>query len=113
MNVTLYHNPACSKSRQTLQLLKDRGVDVRVVEYLKETPSKETLVDLLDMLGKPVIGLVRKKEGVFADLKLDGADDEALLEAMVANPVLIERPIVVNGGRARIGRPPEAVLEIL
>lgn len=113
MSVTIYHNPACSKSRQTLQLLKDRGVDVRVVEYLKTTPSRETLVDILEMLGKPVSALVRKKERLFADLGLGGADDEALLEAMVANPLLIERPIVVNGRRARLGRPPEDVLEIL
>lgn len=113
MSVTIYHNPACSKSRQTLQLLEDRGVEVRIVEYLKATPSKETLVDLLHMLGKPVSALVRKKESVFVDLGLGDADDEALLDAMVANPVLIERPIVVNGRRARLGRPPEDVLEIL
>ncbi len=113
MTVTIYHNPACSKSRQTLQLLEDRGVDVSIVEYLKTTPSRETLIDLLDMLGKSASDLVRKKESLFADLGLGDADDEALLAAMVANPRLIERPIVVNGRRARLGRPPEDVLEIL
>ncbi len=113
MTVTIYHNPACSKSRQTLQLLRDRGVDVTIVEYLKTTPTKEALVDLLGMLGKPASALVRKRESAFTDLGLSDADDEALLEAMVANPVLIERPIVVSGRKARLGRPPEDVLEIL
>ncbi|MCP3986631.1 MAG: arsenate reductase (glutaredoxin) [bacterium] len=113
MTVTLYHNPACSKSRQTLQLLRDRDIEVDIVEYLNTPPSKETLVDLLGMLGKPASALVRRKEGTFTDLGLSDADDEALLDAMVANPVLIERPIVVSGRNARLGRPPENVLEIL
>ena len=115
MAVTIYHNPRCSKSRQTLALLETRGIKPRVVEYLKTPPDRATIVALLRKLGIPASALVRSKETEFAALGLDGANvsEEALINAMASHPKLIERPIVVVDRRARIGRPPEAVLEIL
>lgn len=115
MTVTIYHNPRCSKSRQTLALLQERGVAPRVVEYLKSPPDAATLDDLLDKLGLEPRELMRRKEAVYRELGLDDPklDRTALIRAMAENPILIERPIVVAGGKARLGRPPEAVLEIL
>ena len=115
MTVTIYHNPRCSKSRATLKLLEERGVDYEIVEYLKTPPDAATLDGLLTGLGLEPRDLMRKKE---APYKENGLDDErltreALIAAMIANPILIERPIVVTGGRAALGRPPEAVLDIL
>ena len=112
--VTIYHNPDCSKSRETLKLLQERGIDVEVVESLKDPPGVEALVKLLDKLGLEPAQLLRRKEEEFAELGLDAAKDDrgVLLAAMVAHPILIERPIVVAGERARLGRPPEQVLEI-
>jgi arsenate reductase len=115
MSVTLYHNPRCSKSRQTLQLLRDQAIEPEVVEYLKTPPSAARLREILDLLGMRPRELMRKKE---AEYKASGADDpslsdDRLIELMVAHPKLIERPIVINNGRAAIGRPPEQVLEIL
>jgi len=113
--VTLYHNPRCSKSRQTLALLEERGIEPRVIEYLKTPSDAATITSLIDKLGIRAIDLVRRREAPFVELGLaDRAeDDAALIEAMVSHPVLIERPIVVAGDRARIGRPPENVLEII
>lgn len=111
--ITIYHNPRCGKSRQTLELLRSRGLDPRVVEYLKVPPDENTLRDLLVRLGMSPEELVRRKEPLYAELKLAGANGEALLAAMVTHPILIERPIVVRGRQARLGRPPEKVLEIL
>lgn len=115
MAVTIFHNPRCSKSRQTLALLEARGVELRIVEYLKTPPDRTTLLALLHKLGIPAHALVRRKEPEFAALGLDGPNvsEDRLIEAMLAHPKLIERPIVVAGNQARIGRPPEAVLEIL
>ena len=116
MAVTIYHNPRCGKSRQTLALLRDRGIEPDVVEYLKTPPDAATLRQLLDSLGLDARGLMRRKEAVYGENGLDDAalDDDALIAAMVANPILIERPIVVTAdGRAALGRPPEAVLGIL
>ena len=115
MTVTIYHNPRCSKSRQTLQLLEDKGVNPKVVEYLKEPPSAKELSAILDKLGLEPRDLMRKKEEPYKALKLaDEAKSRAeLIQAMVDNPILIERPIVLAGGKARLGRPPESVLEIL
>jgi len=115
MSTTIYHNPRCSKSRQTLELLQDRNIDADIIEYLETPPSKSELAQLLDLLGLEPRQLMRTKE---AEYKVLGLDDEslsrdALLEAMVANPKLIERPIVVHNGKAAIGRPPETVLDIL
>lgn len=114
-NVTIYHNPRCSKSRQTLQLLCDRGVEPTVVEYLADPPALPTLKRIVRMLGLRPIDLVRRKEGPFKTLGLadKAGDDDAVLRAMVAHPILIERPIVVKGGKAALGRPPENVLGVL
>lgn len=113
--IEIYHNPRCSKSRQTLELLKEKGHEPEVIEYLKTPPDANTLKRLLDQLGTTPIELMRTKESIFKELKLGGGDvsDEELIGAMVEHPVLIERPIVVTGGKARLGRPPEQVLEIL
>lgn len=114
MDVTIYHNPRCSKSRQTLSLLQDRALSPRVVAYLKTPPDAATLRDLLAKLGLKPRELMRTKESVYKDLGLDAVDDdEALIQAMVDNPILIERPVVVAGDKAALGRPPEKVLDIL
>ena len=113
--VTLYHNPRCSKSRQTLALLEERGIEPEIIEYLKTPPDAATITGLLGKLGIPAIELIRRGEAPFAELGLAGkeGDDAALIEAMVSHPVLIQRPIVVSGEQARIGRPPENALDIL
>lgn len=114
MAVTIYHNPKCSKSRQTLQLLRDNGVEPEIVEYLKTPPDAKTLARLLRMMGLTPRQLMRTKEPEYKAAGLaQVSDDQALIEAMVATPKLIERPIVVNGAKAALGRPPEQVLEIL
>jgi arsenate reductase len=115
MSVTIYHNPMCSKSRETLTLLRDRGVEPRIVEYLKDPPTVEVLSDVLDRLGLEPRALMRRKEPEYAELGLDdpGLSREALIAAMAAHPRLIERPIVVTEGKAALGRPPQAVLEVL
>ena len=115
MTVTIYHNPRCSKSRATLDLLRQRGVEPSIVEYLKDPPTAAVLDDLLRRLGLEPRDLMRRKEPEYAELGLDdpGLSRAALIEAMVTHPRLIERPIVVKDGRAALGRPPESVLEIL
>ena len=115
-SVTIYHNPRCSKSRETLSLLKDNGIDPDVVLYLETPPDSTTLHKLLTMLGmNSARELMRQKEDLYKDLNLSDSQlsEEALIQAMVDNPKLIERPIVVANGKARIGRPPEDVLEIV
>jgi arsenate reductase len=115
MTVKIYHNPRCSKSRQTLALLEEKGVEPEIVLYLENPPSKTVLKDLVKKLGlKSARDMMRIKEAPYTELKLDGVNAEtALIDAMAENPILIERPIVVKGAKAAIGRPPEAVLEIL
>ena len=115
MEITMYHNPRCSKSRATLALVEGRGVPVRIVEYLNEPPDAETLKKILNMLAMGPRDLMRKTEAEYADNNLDDAvlSDQQLIATMIANPILIERPIVIAGDQARIGRPPESVLEIL
>ena len=115
MAVTIYHNPRCSKSRATLKLLEERGIAPEIVEYLKTPPDAATLDGLLTELGLEPRDLMRRKEAPYREKGLDdaGLTRDALIAAMVANPILIERPIVVAGGKAALGRPPEAVLEIL
>lgn len=115
MQVTIYHNPRCSKSRATLALLEERGIEPRIVRYLETPPSAGELKRVLEALGIAPRALLRTGEPEYRELDLGRAslDDAALIEAMVTHPKLIERPIVISGGRARIGRPPEAVLEIL
>ena len=111
--VSLYHNSRCSKSRQTLALLEERGIEPEIIEYLKTPPDAATISGLLGKLGIPAIELIRRGDAPFAELGLADGDDAALIEAMVSHPVLIQRPIVVSGEQARIGRPPENVLDIL
>ena len=115
MSVTIYHNPRCSKSRQTLALLEERGADPQVIEYLRTPPTAAELKALLKKLGMRPRDLMRRNEAPYNELGLgdDSLSDDALIEAMVANPILIERPVVVKDGRAAIGRPPESVVEIL
>jgi arsenate reductase len=115
MATTIYHNPRCSKSRQTLQLLNENNEQAEVIEYLKTPPDAETLKDILTKLGMQPRQLMRTKEALYQELKLDdeGLSDEQLINAMVEHPKLIERPIVVKNGKVVIGRPPENVLSIL
>jgi arsenate reductase (glutaredoxin) len=115
MTVTIYHNPRCSKSRATLHLIEARGLKPNIVEYLKSPPSAADLKAILKKLALKPNDIVRKGEPLYAELGLKDRqlDDEALIALLVANPILIERPIVVVGGKAAIGRPPESVLSIL
>lgn len=110
--VTIFHNPRCSKSRQTLALLTDSGVDPEVIFYLDEPPDEGALIDLLDKLGLPATALVRSKEHDALGLH-PTTDDAELLRRIAAHPRILQRPIVVRGDRAVIGRPPENVLELL
>ncbi|MEZ5893540.1 MAG: arsenate reductase (glutaredoxin) [Parvularculaceae bacterium] len=114
MTVTIYHNPRCSKSRETLALLEAKGVKPEIVCYLETPPSKAQIKELAQKLGlKSVREMMRTKEDAYGELGLAGASEAALIAAMAENPVLIERPIVVKGAKAAIGRPPETVLHIL
>jgi len=115
MSVTIYHNPRCSKSRETLKLIAARGLKPKVIEYLRTPPSATELKAILKKLGVKPQDIVRKSEPLYAELGIKDRvlDDDALIALMVANPILIERPIVLSGGRAAIGRPPENVLKIL
>ncbi|MCF6215579.1 MAG: arsenate reductase (glutaredoxin) [Emcibacter sp.] len=115
MTVTIYHNPKCSKSRQTLALLQEKGITPTVVDYLKDGPTAEVLSDILDMLDREPRQLMRRAEPEYAENNLgdENLSREKLIQAMVNFPRLIERPIVVCGGKAALGRPPEDVLKIL
>lgn len=111
----ILHNPRCSKSRATLEMIKAKGIEPVVIEYLKDTPSSSELRDILTMLGKGPRHIIRSGEAVYKELGLADPDlsDDVLIEAMVDNPNLIERPIVVRNGKAAIGRPIEDVEAIL
>ena len=112
--VVIYHNARCSKSRSACEIVAGRGVDARIVEYLKTPPGKDELRELLQKLGMKPSELVRRGEEVFKENYAGKSlDEEQWLDALVAHPVLIERPIVVRGDRAVIGRPPEKVIELL
>lgn len=113
--VSIYHNPRCSKSRQTLALLEERGIDPEIILYLETPPSAETLSGILQKLGITPRQLLRKGEGAYKENNLSDTSlsDQQLIDAMVAHPKLIERPIVINGSKAALGRPPEQVLDIL
>ena len=115
MKVTIYHNPRCSKSRQTLELLQSRGIEPEIIEYLKTPPSKSKLKEILKLLGMEPRDLMRKNEDEYKKAKLDNPklSKDDLIAAMVKYPILIERPIVLAKGKAALGRPPEKVLEIL
>lgn len=113
-NVTIYHNPRCSKSRETLALIEAQGIKPEVVLYLEAPPSSAVIRTLLKQLGfDSARQLIRTKEDLYKELNLDNASEEQLIVSMVNNPKLIERPIVIVGNKARLGRPPEQVLEIL
>ncbi|EOC0415763.1 arsenate reductase (glutaredoxin) [Cronobacter malonaticus] len=115
-DVTIYHNPRCSKSRETLSLLNERGIEPDVVLYLETPPDAATIKTLLKQLGfSEARELMRTKEDLYKTLNLadPSLSEEALIQAMVDNPKLIERPIVISHGKARLGRPPEQVLDIL
>jgi len=111
----IYHNPKCGTSRKTLELLCERGIEPEVIEYLKSPPTAQELKAIVKLLGVSPRDLMRKKEKEYATLKLDdpGKSDAELIAAMVENPILIQRPVVVREGRAVIARPMERVLEIL
>ncbi len=115
MTVTIYHNPRCSKSRQTLALLEERGVRPEIILYLDNPPTEKELRTILGRLGKKPREIMRMKEAPYKELNLsdDSLSDAALIKAMMTNPILIERPIVVTDDKGAIGRPPEAVLDIL
>lgn len=115
MSVRIYHNPRCSKSRATLELLRERGIEPEIIHYLETPPSADELANMLELLGKEPRGLMRKGESEYAENKLDDEtlSRDALIAAMVQHPRLIERPIVLANGKAAVGRPPESVLDIL
>lgn len=115
MTVTIYHNPRCSKSRNTLELIRAKGIEPSVVEYLKTPPSAAELEVILNQLGKEPREILRKTEAAYKEAGLDNASlsRSELIAAMAAYPSVIERPIVVANGKAALGRPPETVLDIL
>jgi arsenate reductase len=116
LSIQIYHNPRCSKSRETLKLLRERGVEPDIVEYLKTPPDRQTLEHILQLLGLEPRELMRRKEKEYKDLGLNdpSLSRDQLIDAMLAHPKLIERPIVIKDGRrAALGRPPEQTLELL
>ena len=114
MSVTIFHNPRCSKSRQTLSLIQEKNIDINIIEYLKTPPDISQLRQILKQLGYEPRQLMRKSEQIYKDLDLGNENKTAedLIIAMTQNPILIERPIVLSGEKAAIGRPPESVLNI-
>lgn len=115
MDVVIYHNPQCGTSRKTLALLEERGLEPRVIDYLKTPPSEDDMKRILRLLGMEPRELMRRKEPEYAEANLDdpGLTRETLIRAMLQRPRLIERPIVLANGKAALGRPPENVLKIL
>lgn len=115
MTITIWHNPRCGKSRQTLELLRKKGVEPTIREYLKQPPSKAEVEKLIDMVGGNAGDLLRDGEPEFKALKKKKADlaNADIAKAIAAHPILLQRPVVVAGKRAAIGRPPEAVLPLL
>ncbi len=114
MSTVIYHNPRCGKSRETLKILNERGENVQVVEYLKYCPSFEELKAIIDKLGLKPFDIIRKGEKIYKEsYKGKDLSDDEWIQAMIENPILIERPIVVKANKAAVGRPPEQVLEIL
>jgi arsenate reductase (glutaredoxin) len=112
-NAVIYHNPRCSTSRNTLELLRDNGGEPAIVEYLKTPPSRGELVQMINDAGIDVRTAVRKRESLYSELNLADATDDQLLDAMVEHPVLIERPFVITPKGTRLARPVDAVREIL
>ena len=113
-SVTIWHNPRCSKSRNAVALLEENGVEAEIVKYLETPPSREEIVEVLKMLGISARELMRTKEDIYKELGLkDVTDEDALIDAMVENPKLIERPVVIKDGKAAIGRPIENIIELI
>ncbi|MBS1271470.1 MAG: putative protein YfgD [Candidatus Marinimicrobia bacterium] len=114
-DVVIYHNPRCSKSREGLQILQDTGIEPTIVKYLDNPPSEDELRDILEKLGMDAIDIVRRREQEYKDLNLKEKKDDpdALIKAMAEHPRLIQRPIVVKGEKAALGRPPEDIMAIL
>ncbi|MDQ3267788.1 MAG: arsenate reductase (glutaredoxin) [Pseudomonadota bacterium] len=114
-DITIYHNPGCGTSRNTLAMIRDIGIEPRVIEYLKTPPSRAELVTLITAIGKPVRDVLRRKDTLFEELDLDNPkwSDDELIDFMIANPILINRPIVVTPLGTRLCRPSESVLGIL
>ncbi|MGY8815692.1 MAG: arsenate reductase (glutaredoxin) [Gammaproteobacteria bacterium] len=115
MSVTMYHNPRCSKSRETLSLLNEKGIEPEIIEYLNSPPDATQLKKILGLLGLSPREIIRTKDDLYKELNLDneGLDDNQIIAALIENPILIERPIVLANGKAAIGRPPENILVIL
>lgn len=113
MTVRIYHNPRCSTSRKTLALLREKGVEPEIVEYLKTPYTVDALKELLRQLGMPAKALIRKKEAAAAGIDPASLSEDALIQVMAEHPIIVERPIVVSGAKAALGRPPENVLEVL
>jgi len=113
--IRIFHNPRCSKCRLTMEILGDKDIEIDVIDYLKTPPDAVELAEVLDLLGLAPRDLMRKHEAPYGENNLDNPDlsNEELIQAMVDNPILIERPIVIAGNRAVIGRPPEKVLDII
>jgi arsenate reductase (glutaredoxin) len=109
----IYHNPRCTTSRKALELLRDNGIEPDIIQYLKTPPSRAEIVELIEDAGIDVRTAVRKREPLYVELNLDEADDDALLDAMAAHPILIERPFVVTPRGTRLARPLDSVREIL
>jgi len=111
---SIYHNPRCRKSRETLQLLQENGEDPKIILYLENPPKRDELKEILDKLGMKPLALIRKGEAIWKEhYKGKELSDKQLIDTMVSNPKLIERPIVLKGEKAALGRPPEQVLTIL
>jgi len=113
MSVTIYHNPRCSKSRQTLELIREKGVEPQIVEYLETPPSAAELKDILSKLGMSAVEIVRTKEAKEEGIDVTALDNDALIEALAAHPRAIERPIVVKDAKAVMGRPPQNVINLI
>lgn len=112
--VTIYHNPRCSKSRRTLDLLREHDIEPHIVHYLDDPPDVQTLKKIASLLGFPVGHIIRMGEQVYKELGLAAdSSEEELFKAVAEHPILLERPIVINGGKAVVGRPPENVLQII
>lgn len=112
--IKIFHNNRCRKSREGIEILEQSGKDFEVVKYLENTPSKQELTSIIDLLGIAPINLIRKNEPIWkSDFKGRALSNDAIIEAMIKHPKLIERPIVINGKQAVIGRPPSQILDIL
>jgi len=112
MTPQIWHNPRCSKSRQTLELLKENGIEPEIILYKDNPPSAAEIRAVLTALGKAPLELIRQKDAAFKELGLEGASEDDLIKAMAAHPAIIERPVVRHNGKAALGRPPEAVLTL-